>query len=139
MIDFKKALSEFEYEFNFKFLKPTRKREYVEARALFFYYLYTYCKMRNTDIVQKVKEHTGWNINHATVLHSLNNYEMYAAYNPDLEIKLLCIINVIKQNYDKVTYIREIVPRLSNEVIDDIHAKVSEIHEQMRSSVLKIN
>ena len=69
--DFIKIKKQFELEFGFSFLQETRKREYVEARACFIYYLYAFKKLGLVEITKLIEKEEGWKPNHATIHHSL--------------------------------------------------------------------
>jgi chromosomal replication initiation ATPase DnaA len=68
--------------------KNSRKHNIIEARALYFY-LVKHFKPKMT--LQEIAESV--NKNHATVIHSLNNYEMYEKFNRDLRSLRNIIVN----------------------------------------------
>jgi len=72
-------------------LNNTRKREYVEARALFCTIAYTYVNLNLTQVADYLKKR-GKSSDHATVLHAIRNYEIYSKYNANLELWLSDII-----------------------------------------------
>jgi hypothetical protein len=53
-----------------------RKREIIEARALYFYLVKKLYKKRSLQSIAG-----DFNMNHATVVHSLKNFSMYEEYN----------------------------------------------------------
>ena len=57
----------------------TRKREVVESRALYIHLLYKYHKKRPYHIAKVI------GLNHATILHSLKNFDIYVRFNPKLK------------------------------------------------------
>ena len=130
MIDFKQTLKLFETEFGFEFLKKTRKREYVEARATFIYYLYKYKKIGLSNISRLIYRNTGWKINHATVFHSIKLWDMYSKYNPQLDTVLKRIIGQFDNDNDKIEYIKNTVSRLSSGKIDIVHQKILDYYER---------
>jgi len=68
--------------------KNSRKHNIIEARALYFYLIKHFKpKMTLQEIADSV------NKNHATVIHSLNNYTMYEKFNNDLRSLRNIIIN----------------------------------------------
>lgn len=77
--------------------KDTRKRNYVEARSIFYHILKT---EYNTTyhFIEDFMEANGKPVNHATVLHSVNNFESYALFNKNLsyvkDIVLKAVENV---------------------------------------------
>lgn len=72
-------------------LENTRKREYIEARALFCVIAYKYVGLNLTQIATYLKER-GKSSDHATVLHAIKNYDIYAKYSNHLDIWLSDII-----------------------------------------------
>lgn len=67
-------------ETNIDITEQTRKRNIIELRALYYTLIKHFePKLTLTDIAESV------NKNHATVIHSLNNYKYYEMYNNDLK------------------------------------------------------
>ena len=61
--------------------KVSRKRETVEARAMYYKILKQIDKKKT---LQSIADSVGKN--HATVLHSLNNYDTFEQFNPTLKL-----------------------------------------------------
>jgi hypothetical protein len=59
--------------------RNTRKSDYIEARAIFNFMLYNTYKFRLQRIADFYKMN-GKNMNHATILHSLNNFDVYRRF-----------------------------------------------------------
>jgi len=57
----------------------TRKREVVEARGLYINILHKYHKKGCSEIGKGLK------LNHATILHSIKNFDIYVRFNPTLK------------------------------------------------------
>ena len=62
----------------------SRKREIVEMRSLLFYILKNKLNMGLTEIATYFRE-SGTSINHATVIWSLKNYDIYKKTNKKLQ------------------------------------------------------
>jgi hypothetical protein len=77
----------------------TRRRAYVEARALLSYILRKYKKMKYREIVQFFRENNK-SINHATIIHYIKNFESYIKFNR----KLNQMMNTIVMNMDEKDY-----------------------------------
>jgi hypothetical protein len=74
-----------------------RKREIIEARALYFYIIKKlYPKMSLQRIANPL------NKNHATVIHSLKNYPYYEKYNPKLEDIKNNILHLVGESQEPV-------------------------------------
>ena len=77
----------------------TRRRAYVEARALLSYILRKYKKMKYREIVQFFRENNK-SINHATIIHYIKNFESYIKFNH----KLNQMLNTIVMNMNETDY-----------------------------------
>jgi len=73
-------------------LQKTRKREVIELRSVATYYMREVAGLKLRQIVENYKKN-GLKIHHATLLHSLNNYETYMRYNDDVKKAHLCLID----------------------------------------------
>jgi hypothetical protein len=113
----------------------TRKREYIEARSLFCLISYRIAKQTYANIA-RFFEQNGKSSDHATVLHSLKNYEIYSRYNPNLEIWFNEIIENIKDQtktqkiellYHKIKHLSKNNLTILSDFITDIN---EEQHEQ---------
>jgi DNA-directed RNA polymerase subunit L len=110
--------------------KNSRKHNIIEARALYFY-LVKHFKPKMT--LQEIAESV--NKNHATVIHSLNNYEMYEKFNRDLRSLRNIIVNEIdEQNVLNTEDNEELRLELKKK-----NLKVSELKIQLEESNLRIN
>jgi len=110
--------------------KNSRKHNIIEARALYFYLIKHFKpKMTLQEIAESV------NKNHATVIHSLNNYTMYEKFNRDLRSLRNIIVNQMdEENILNTENINEL--RLE---IKKKNLKVSELEIQLEESNLRIN
>ena len=81
--------------------KDTRKLEYVEARSLFYYILKndygtTY------KFIQNYMTERGKPVHHATILHSIESYELYSRYDENLLRSRDFILNkLVELKYEK--------------------------------------
>lgn len=112
--------------------KATRKREYVEARSLLNYVLYNYKKMGFTKIKRFYKRND-WDVSHATIIHSISNFDIYKIYNENLIVWLGHIVDNINQmdNFTKREYIKRKINHLSNKDIDEITMVISNMPQQI--------
>ena len=74
--------------------KKSRKREFVENRQIYFYFISKYSKKPFMYIGQK------YGFNHATIIHSINNVKNLRATDPKFKKKLIRIKNKIILNYE---------------------------------------
>ena len=77
----------------------TRRRAYVEARALLCYILRKHKKMTYREITEFFCENNK-SINHATIIHYIKNFESYIKFNR----KLNQMMNTIVMNMDEKDY-----------------------------------
>jgi len=110
--------------------KNSRKHNIIEARALYFY-LVKHFKPKMT--LQEIAESV--NKNHATVIHSLNNYEMYEKFNRDLRSLRNIIVNQMdEENVLNTEDNEELRLELKKK-----NLRVSELEIQLEESNLRIN
>ena len=84
----------------------SRKREIVEMRSLLFYILKNKLNMGLTEIARYFRE-SGTSINHATVIWSLKNYDIYKKTNKKLqEIEQMIVLKTSMNIFteDKLDY-----------------------------------
>lgn len=77
----------------------TRKREYVEARALLCYILRKHKNMTYREITEFFYENNK-SINHASIIHYIKNFESYIKFNS----KLNQMLNVVVMKMDNTDY-----------------------------------
>ena len=118
------------------FLKQTRKREYVEARAAFYYYLRTYDHCTYAKIQKVVDELAGWKPNHASILHSINSFDIYSFYNQELDVKINNVLYVNDNPTNKPLFIKSVIENCSARVIDEVHDIVAENYREVREAEL---
>ena len=101
----------------------SRKREIIEARAVYYKILKQIDKKKS---LKSIGASVGKN--HATVLHSLNNYDMFEQFNPTLKLfrkQILQRLNYIKPedilDISKDEYIQSLqldIMKLNDEIIN---------------------
>jgi len=72
-------------------LNNTRKREYIEARAVFCVIAYKYVGLTLSQVARYFKDR-GKSSDHATILHAIKNYDIYSRYNQKLDLWLSDIV-----------------------------------------------
>jgi DNA-directed RNA polymerase subunit L len=110
--------------------KNSRKHNIIEARALYFY-LVKHFKPKMT--LQEIAESV--NKNHATVIHSLNNYEMYEKFNRDLR----SLRNIITNQIDEENVLNTEDNEELRLELKKKNLRVSELEIQLEESNLRIN
>ena len=72
-------------ELGINIFRNTRKREYVDGRALFYYILRTKYNYKYREIVKITKEY-GYQISHCTIVYTLKNFDdVTMKYNPNFK------------------------------------------------------
>ncbi len=136
----------------------SRKRNFVEARALYYKLLRDVLGMTLQSIADTVKK------SHATVLHSINNFDILLSYNEDMKksySNVICMISnynsrsmdnseigrlrynntllsiKVKELTDHITSMRS-VSRL-HELVDRIPAEKEELMFERISAIVRMN
>ena len=110
--------------------KNSRKHNIIEARALYFYLVKHFKpKMTLQEIADSV------NKNHATVIHSLNNYEMYEKFNRDLR----SLRNIITNEIDEENILNTEDNEELRLELKKKNLKISELEIQLEESNLRLN
>jgi len=110
-----KRLIKMEYGYDVE--APTRKREFVEARAMYYTILKEFTNLTLDGIARTV------NKNHATVLHSLKNFKYWRQQNKYLNLAYKNIIEKLNslddtEEYQTINEIRKELIRLKLENFD---------------------
>jgi hypothetical protein len=98
----------------------SRKREIIEARAIYYKILKQIDKKKS---LQSIGASVGKD--HATVLHSLKNYEMFEKFNPTLKL-------FRKQILQRLNYASpEIVDMTKDELIQSLQIDIMKLSEEI--------
>lgn len=135
MKDFVFIKRQFEDELAVKMFERTRKREVVEARATFYYYLHNFRKLGLVEITRLVEQHTGYKPNHATIHHAKEMYDLYAQHNKTLDEALRNVVGHFNSQADKQRYIKSKLAKLPDVVIDQIYESVEAEYEKVLQEV----
>ncbi len=103
----------------------TRKRKYVEGRALVATIYRDFLRMRLADIVRVFRSNEK-KCHHATVLHLLKMYNVYVKYNPVLAqilAEVVCDSNVSTESVRRM-FIKQHLNNIDNEVVQEIYELV---------------
>jgi len=91
----------------------TRKRDYVDCRALVCYLLRNKLQMRWTNIAVFFKEN-GKDMNHATVMHLEKNYPYYKKHNKMLDEMENMLLFKGGLNYDQIDQVHYVTNKYNN-------------------------
>lgn len=107
----------------------SRKREIIEARAIYYKVLKQIDKKKS---LKSIGASVGKD--HATVLHSLNNYNMFEQFNPTLKLFRKQILQ--KLNHKDFESILEMT---KDEIITDLHIQALKQNEEIENLKETIN
>jgi|TARA_R100000149_G_C5877509_1_gene141496 hypothetical protein len=106
----------------------SRSSKVVEVRSLLNKILYDFKNMTLAQI-RDFYRNTGKPMDHATVLHSLKNFNMYRRYNPKLNEYFDEMIKQyeLSTKYEKINSIEHKIKYLSDDSLDKAHDLVNEL------------
>ena len=109
--------------------RNTRKREYIEARALLNFILKN-IKGMTLYAIRDFYIENNKAYDHATVLHSISNFDMYRKYNKKLDKQL----NLFSELYDDIDAKREVIINnliwLSRENLNELYRITNGMYQQ---------
>lgn len=129
--EFTQIVKRFELEYGYQFLKKSRLRDDVEARATLINYLKKFRNLRLVQIAKLIEQYSGWKPNHATILHATVNYDMYAKFNRNNDDVLKAVIGYFEKDSDKTRYIKQNIEKMPSDVIQKIHNKVVQEYDRI--------
>ena len=109
----------------------SRSSKVVEVRSLLNKILYDFKNMTLAQI-RDFYRNTGKPMDHATVLHSLKNFNMYRRYNPKLNEYFDEMIKhyELSTKYEKQKAIEHKIKYLSDDNLEEAHSLVSKLFTQ---------
>ena len=119
---------------------PSRKTEIVEMRSLLCYLLRDKLGMRWTNIA-RFFESQGKPINHATLIHSRKNYEMYKKTNKKIQEieKLFSFKSTLTiDEIDRIHYLENKCKNLQLKFDNPLVQKIREVTEEKIDEVGKV-
>lgn len=108
--------------------RNTRKRDYVEARALLTYILRNYFGMRLSEI-QRLFRTNGYPIHHATLLHALKSFkDTYLPHNPFLQGVYNKASETLNNKTEfKIRHIQNKIQDIPEEKLDEVKQLIDEL------------
>ena len=123
-----RLIQEIKKESGIDFFKNTNKRQYVEVRALFSYFLRNYFGYKLQEIVEIYKKN-GFSTHHATILYANKNYkEVYLPFSrtlKDLDEKMY--IKFGNHNEVKLRTLKMRVDSIPEERLDEAKRLIEEL------------
>ena len=110
--------------------KNTRKREYVEARALLIHILTFEFRMGRTAIAEYVTR-KGYTLNHTSIVHSLRMYDTYMRFSPAMRNWYRDLdLDGDREAYNIQKEIKQMLPNLLRDDLRDLHKQVNDMYHQ---------
>jgi len=108
-------------------MRNTRRREYVEARALLIFLLKNVAKMYLSEITRFFVAN-GKSMHHATVMHSLKNFDIYMQYGNKFRdhYEFLVMQNKIMQLPSKKAFIKNKIEYVPEEIVEQVYELILE-------------
>lgn len=113
-----------------KIFENTRRREVVEIRSLFYTVLKKFYRFNLREIME-IGEEYGYYITHASVIHSLNSFDVYKTYNKNLEEWYHAIIIDLEEDVaaSRIDFIKPKLKYLSEDDLLKLSTIVKEMYE----------
>lgn len=110
--------------------KNTRKREYVEARALLIHILTFEFRMGRTAIAEYVTR-KGYPLNHTSIVHSLRMYDTYMRFSPSMRNWHRDLdLDGDREAYNMQKEITQMLPHILRDDLKDLYKQVNEMYHQ---------
>jgi hypothetical protein len=109
----------------------TRRREVVEVRSLLYTILKKFYRFNLREIQDLCSEHE-YNITHASVIHSLNSFDVYKTYNKNLDDWYHAVVIDLEEDVaaQRIDFIKPKLKYLSEENLLKLSTVVKEMYEE---------
>ena len=123
-------INEIEALSGIEIFNPSRRRENVEVRSLLYTVLKKFYRF-NLREIQDLAEEYSYFITHASVIHSLNSFDIYSKYNTNLLDWYNAIIIDLEEDVAaaRIDFIRPKLKYLSEEDLLKLSTIVKEMYE----------
>ena len=109
----------------------TRRREVVEVRSLLYSILKKFYRFNLREIQDLCSEH-GYNITHASVIHSLKSFDVYKTYNKNLDDWYHAVVIDLEEDVaaQRIDFIKPKLKYLSEQNLLKLSTVVKEMYEE---------
>lgn len=109
----------------------TRRREVVEVRSLLYTVLKKFYRFNLREIME-IGEEYGYYITHASVIHSLNSFDVYKTYNKNLDEWHHAIVIDLEEDVAaaRIDFIKPKLKYLSEDDLLKLSTIVQEMYEE---------
>jgi len=128
-MNYKRLRDIVEYETGLDISKNTRRREYVQARGIYYYILRKETNMSLHSISETVKK------NHATILHSVNNFESWLFADPDLKKTYKRVL----KSFLSLRTSTIVSPKNNGEIVNSIIEENERLNKELLKMSSKLN
>ena len=127
----KNLINELEDLSGYNIFERTRRREIIELRALFHTVLKKYYRFSLREI-QELGGENGYKMNHASIIHSINSFDIYCKYSPHLLDWYHAVIADLEEDVaaERIDFIRPKLKYLSEENLLKLSTIVKEMYEE---------
>ena len=124
-------IDEIETLSNISIFQNTRRREVVEVRSLLYTILRNFYRFNLREIQDLCSEH-GYEITHASVIHSLKSFNIYKSYNKNLDDWFHAVIIELEEDVaaQRIDFIKPKLKYLSEENLLKLSTVVKEMYEE---------
>jgi len=124
-------IDEIETLSNINIFQNTRRREVVEVRSLLYTILRNFYRFNLREIQDLCSEH-GYEITHASVIHSLKSFNIYKSYNKNLDDWFHAVIIELEEDVasQRIDFIKPKLKYLSEENLLKLSTVVKEMYEE---------
>tara|TARA_R100000278_G_scaffold62867_1_gene50847 strand:- start:1269 stop:1691 length:423 start_codon:yes stop_codon:yes gene_type:complete len=124
-------INEIESLSGYRVFENTRRREVVEVRSLLYTVLKKFYRFTLREI-QDLAEEYNYSITHASVIHSLNSFDVYSKYSPHLLEWYHAVVIDLEEDLaaQRIDFIKPKLKYLSDDDLLKLSTIVKEMYEE---------
>tara|TARA_R100000152_G_C6756299_1_gene180076 strand:+ start:544 stop:996 length:453 start_codon:yes stop_codon:yes gene_type:complete len=124
-------VKEIELLSGYNIFESTRRREVVEIRSLLYTVLKKFYRFTLREIQDLAAEYN-YTMNHASVIHSLNSFEIYSKYSPHLLEWYHAVVQDLEEDVaaERIDFIKPKLKYLSEDDLLKLSTIVKEMYEE---------
>ena len=124
-------VKEIELLSGYNIFESTRRREVVEIRSLLYTVLKKFYRFTLREIQDLAAEYN-YTMNHASVIHSLNSFEIYSKYSPHLLEWYHAVVQDLEEDVaaERIDFIKPKLKYLSEDDLSKLSTIVKEMYEE---------
>lgn len=124
-------INEIESLSGYRVFENTRRREVVEVRSLLYTVLKKFYRFTLREI-QDLAEEYNYSITHASVIHSINSFDVYSKYSPHLLEWYHAVVIDLEEDLaaQRIDFIKPKLKYLSDDDLLKLSTIVKEMYEE---------